>query len=113
MEDAPKPANITIDDVTEVQGLIPKNIDINDSFVLSSQYGYEVRYRAVSPEKPVELITEISDERVALEGEVIKEGYGDDLILLNYDDLVGSIPIERHYSFGWGDEFISVNMTKK
>ena len=112
VDDAPKPANITINDVTDVRGLVPENIELNDSFVLASPYGYEIRYRAVPPGNP-KLLTEISKASVVLEGEVIREGYGVELILIRLDDQVGPIPLERHYSYGWGDEYLSVNMTRK
>jgi hypothetical protein len=113
VEEAPKPANITIDDVTKVRGLVPRKIELNDSFILASPFAYEIRYRAVSPDNFMEQITEASESSVILEGNVIREGYGTELILIRLDEQVGPIPLERHYSYGWGNEFISVNMTRK
>ena len=114
VEDAPQPTNITIDDVINVRGLVPAEIMTNDTFTLSSIYGYRISYRAVSPAGSSFVMAEDpSSASIILEGEVVEEGNGSDLLVLIRDDKNSFLQQERHSSFSWGHEFLSTNMTRR
>ena len=111
IEDAPQPANLTIADVITMKGFIPSELMSNDSFTLSSRYGYEVSYTVTYIESPPSNDV-LSGTSITLEGEVIKGGIGNDLQLLVMTKENSFTQVERHFSFSWIDEFISVNMTR-
>lgn len=112
IEDAPRPANITIHDVVRVRGFVPATILGNDTFSLSSVYGYEIEYRGIADESPGSGASGTGDPML-IEGEVIRNGEGSDRVLLLPDRDGGLHLIERHSVFYWEGELISTNSTLK
>ena len=113
IEDAPQPANLTIADVITIKGIIPSELMVNDSFTLSSRYGYEVRYTAMEPSEENSPSADLFlQDLIIVEGEVTKGGNGEDYLILLLTEDNSFSQHERHFSFSWEDEFLSVNMTR-